>query len=84
MTNPLQLCLNEESTEVVDHILGPYLLSCIGKNDMNIVVGLLASAAIIVATHCQTTGENFEEFAAMCRENFASALAIANDRNCEP
>jgi hypothetical protein len=79
MINPLQHCLTGESAEIVDRILGPFLHDCIGKNDMSVVSGLLASAAIIVATHCQRTGDDFAELAEISRQNFDAALVVVGE-----
>jgi hypothetical protein len=78
--NPLQHCLtNEDTVGVVDEILGPFLLKRIGQNDMAIVTGLMASAAILIVTHCQRTGEDLSEFSGMMRDHFDLALKVASD-----
>jgi hypothetical protein len=84
MSNPLRHCLTGESAEVVDEILGPFLASRIGKNDMAVVTGLLASAAILIATHCQRTGEDYGELSMMCQEHFQNGLTVAGERIRSP
>ena len=79
MTNPLLHCLTGESAEITDRILGPFLMSCIGKNDMSVVTGLLAAAAVIVATHCERTGQDYEELCTLCQENFRNGLVVAGE-----
>jgi len=78
--NPLQWCLSGESAEIVDEILGPILRGWLGKNDMSVVNGLLASAAILIATHCQHTGQSFQETSELCRRSFDLALKVAGER----
>jgi hypothetical protein len=81
MINPLQFCLSDETEEIVDLILGEFLLSCcIGKNDMNVANGLITSAAIIVATHCERTGQDFQELSALFRNHFELGLKIAGEQ----
>jgi hypothetical protein len=79
-TNPLRFCLAGESAEIVDRILGPFMLECLGKNDMSIVTGLMSSAAILIVTHCQTTGDSIEEIANAHREIFDLALSVASEK----
>ncbi len=73
-------CMTGDSGEVVDKILGPFLQECIGKNDMAVVSGLLTSAAILLVTHYENTGDDIQELATMCRENFDLALEIHKER----
>jgi len=79
MVNPLRYCLTGESAEIVDRILGPFLQECDGKNDLAVVNGLLASAAILIVTHCERTGESVQELANLNRQIFDLAVTVAND-----
>jgi|SRR5215471_16196749 len=78
--NPLRHCVSPETSEIVDQIMGPFLESNLGKNDMAITGGLLASAAIMLATHCQITGDDFEEMAIHLRTMFDLALSVAGEQ----
>jgi hypothetical protein len=80
IANPLRYCLSGDTEEVVDRILGPFLQECMGKNDMAVTNGLLCSAAILIAAHCQRTGEDFEELAELCRQSFNSALNVSSEQ----
>lgn len=79
MTNPLEYCLTGETAEIVDKLMGEFLFSCMGKNDMSIMSGFLASAALLIATHCERTGEDFDQLAGMAREQFALALKVSSE-----
>jgi hypothetical protein len=78
--NPLRFCLTGETEEIVDRLFGEFALSCIGKNDMSLVSGFLASAAIMIAAHCQQTGQDFAELSEMSRHQFDLALKVAGER----
>ena len=78
-TNPLRFCLTGETEEVVDRLLGEFLFTCMGKNDMAIANGMTSAAAVLVATHCQQTGEDFDELSNMFRNHFSNALFIAGE-----
>jgi hypothetical protein len=78
--NSLQYCLSEETQEIIDKLLGEFMLSCLGKNDMSVVSAMLAAAAIMVAAHCQRTGQDFEELSAMAFTQFTDALKIVGDQ----
>jgi hypothetical protein len=79
MTNPLQFCVTGETAEIVDRLLDEFVRSCIGKNDMSVVSGFITSAAILIATHCERTGEDFQELSDMCRDQFDLALKISGE-----
>ena len=79
ITNPLRHCLSGETADIIDQILGPFLLAQLGKNDMSVVNGLMASAAILIAAHCQRTGEDPQEVGDLGRNSFDLALKIASD-----
>ena len=81
--NPLEYCLTGDTAEIVDRLLGDFLLSCIGKNDMSVVSAFLASAAIIIATHCKRTSQDFQELSDMSRHQFDRALKVAGERVSE-
>lgn len=76
--NPLTYCLQGETGEI-DRLLGDFLKSCIGKNDMAVANAMLAAAAIIVATHCQRTDDDFGEFSKDFIDQFKRALVIAGE-----
>jgi hypothetical protein len=76
----LQYCLNEETQEIIDRLLDEFLLSCMGKNDMSVVSAMLASAAIIIATHCQRTGQDFHELSGMACVQLTTALKIVGEQ----
>jgi hypothetical protein len=77
--NPLRFCLTGDTEEIVDRLLGEFTLSCIGKNDMSLVAGFLASAAIVIAAHCQQTGQDFAKVSEMSRDQFDLALKVAGE-----
>jgi len=43
-------------------LLGEFLLSCLGKNDMSVCSGFIAAAAMLAATHCELGGLLLEQF----------------------
>jgi hypothetical protein len=75
----LRFLLNDETSEIVDRLLGEFLRECIGKNDMSVVNALLAVAAIMITTHCERTGQNFDEIAAASQKLFKLSLEISSD-----
>jgi hypothetical protein len=75
----LRILLNPETSELVDRLLGDFLFSCIGKNDMAVVSAFLASAAMLITTHCDRTGRDFGEVASECKSMFELALQVSND-----
>lgn len=78
--NPLQHCLSDETGEIVNKLLCEFVKGCMGKNDMSVVNGLMATAAILIAAHCERTGDDFEEMSEMGRKMFAAALVVAGER----
>jgi len=80
MKNPLRHCVSDDTAEVMDRILGPFLESCIGKNDLSIANGLVVSAAIIIVTHCQRTNDNIEEIAKLFHESFDLTLKALSEK----
>jgi len=79
LDNPLMHVVGPETAEVIGQILGPFLRSNIGKNDMAVVNGLLASAAILLATHCAKTGEDYRELVYRARELYDLGAEIAGE-----
>ena len=76
----LRCLLNDETSELVDRLLGEFLLGCIGKNDMAVVNALLASAAMVITAHCKRTGQSFDEVAAESENIFKLSLEVSSDR----
>lgn len=76
----LRILLNQETADLIDRLLGEFLLECIGKNDMVVVNALLATAAMIIGTHCKRTRQNFDEVATLSRDTFKLALEVSNDQ----
>lgn len=79
MTDP-RFCLTGETREIVDRILGEFLLSCMGKNDMAVANGLITSAAMLIAAHCERTGQDYEELSALISYHFQQILEIAGHK----
>jgi hypothetical protein len=75
----LRFMLGPETVEIVDRLLGDFMVDCIGKNDMAVVNAMLASAAMLIVAHCERTGQDFDEVVALCRNSFDLALTVAND-----
>jgi hypothetical protein len=78
--NPLTFCLTGDTAEIVDRLLGEFLLSCVGKNDMAVAGGLVSAAAMVLAAHCERTSENYDEHVARMRELFDLAAKIAGEK----
>jgi len=79
--NPLRFCVTGETEEVVDLLIGEFIPQhCMGKNDMAVTNGLLACAAILVATHCHRTGHDFDEIAGTSEHLYQMSLRIAANR----
>jgi hypothetical protein len=76
--NPLRLTLAGDTADLVDQLLDGFVLDCMGKNDMVVINALLASAALLIVTHCQRTGQDFNETFSACRQLFDMAGRIAN------
>jgi hypothetical protein len=72
----LRHLLVEDSNEVVTFITGPFLLDRIGKNDMSVINGLVASIAILIKAHCDKTGQDLDETAQLFHDSFDGALDI--------
>jgi hypothetical protein len=79
MSDP-RIALTGQSAEIVDRITGPFLLDCVGMNDLAVVNGLMTSAAIMIKTHCDRTGDDVGEISNLARQVFDLALYVA----CEP
>jgi hypothetical protein len=72
--------VSEDTREIMDRLLGEFMLTCIGKNDMSLVSALMTSATIIVAAHCQRTGDDYWQTIAMARDIFEASATIAGER----
>src|SRR5262245_58432769 len=79
MSNPLRHCMTQETAEIVDRLLGDFLLSCVGKNDLAVVNAMLSSAAIMLVAHCQRSGQDYRELVNEARNIFDLATKIAGD-----
>jgi len=75
----MQHLLTEETAVLVDNLLGPWLQQQLGKNDMAIVSALLTASAILVRTHCDRTGHDFEDMRALALELFTASLQVIGD-----
>jgi hypothetical protein len=75
----LRILLNPETRELVDRLLGDFLFSCLGKNDMAVVNALIATAAMLITAHCDRTGQDFGKVASECTTMFELALQITNE-----
>lgn len=78
-----KLPMPRETREIVDRLLGEFLWSYMGKNDMAVVTALLSSAALIIASHSQVTGQDYQELVRMGRSVFDSAAAILEETKNE-
>ena len=78
--NPLRFCISGEAKEITDRLLDEFLLTCIGKNDMAVVNAFLASAAVMIAAHCEHTDHEFRDLAKESIRNFALALQVAGEK----
>jgi hypothetical protein len=78
-TDPLMSCLPRQSAEIVEELTTKFLQKQIGKNDMAVINGLMATAAIMLVTHCQITGEDFEDMVADHADLFRMAAKVAWD-----
>lgn len=82
MTNSLYYCMDDATREVVDLLLNDFIKTMVGKNDMAVVTGLSAAAAIIIAVHCQRNPEDdFQELSEMAVVQFKLALEVSGQRN---
>ena len=79
MKHSLRYCMTGETAEITDRLLGDFLLSCLGKNDMAVVNAMISSAIILIAAHCQRTGENFDEVIDQCRGLFDAAVKVVGE-----
>ncbi|PWT75886.1 MAG: hypothetical protein C5B60_04760 [Chloroflexi bacterium] len=79
MTDP-RFCLSDETREIVDRLLGEFLLTCMGKNDLAVANGFITSAAMLVAAHCQRTGQDYDKLSALMAYHFQQILEIAGQK----
>ena len=77
----IPLALGEETATVVDELINDYLPQhCIGTNDMAVVSGLMTAAAVLIETHCQRFGDDFDELLKMAHDIFDIAAKVMRDK----
>jgi hypothetical protein len=68
--------MTREHQEIVDRLLGDFLLTCIGKNDLVVASGMLIAGVIMIKAHCRRTGHDYDEISRDAREIFDCAVEL--------
>ena len=68
-----------DAADVVDWLIGSedVFKHIQGKNDLAVINGLITAAALWTATHCEYTGQSFDETEELVKSCFDSAFGIA-------
>lgn len=76
------LALGEDTATVVDELVNDYLPHhCMGINDLAVVSGLMTTATILIAAHCQRVGsDDFDELLNMARDIFDISAKVMRDK----
>lgn len=70
----------KDAADVVDFMLSDRMFAHFkGKNDLAVINGLVTTAALWTATHCEYTGQDFDETAEIVRSCFESGFGIARE-----
>jgi len=74
----LQSVMMPNMARIVDKLIKEFLpQQCDGENDLVVVGAFLTTAAIMIAGHCDMTGQSFDTNADASRKLFDGALALA-------
>ncbi len=78
-TDPRWL-VGPDTSEIVDRLLGDFLLSCLGKNDMSVANGMIISAVMLIKAHCERTGQDYDETVQLFRSSFETLVEIVKPK----
>ena len=73
----LQSVMMPNMARIVDKLIKEFLPQCESETDLIVVSALLTTAAIMVAGHCDATGQSFDTNADASRKLFDGALTLA-------
>ena len=77
----IPLSLGDDSGTVVDELINDYIPNhCMGLNDLGVVSGMITAAVTLIATHCQRTGQDYDETLDLGRQIFDIAANVMRDK----
>jgi len=66
-----------DTAEIVDILVDEFIPEyCMGKNDLAVANAMVFTALMIVKTHCQASGQDYDELIDLFRKTFESAIEV--------